>query len=111
MPSVKGLSVGFTLLSAKKLAVTLLGGGGAKIVRPTVAVSATPFDEPVIVTLTVPSAAPLPLVRVRVLVPLVLDGLKDAVTPLGKFDAERVMLPENPLCGVTVMATAPLAPC
>src|ERR1700722_7940021 len=102
MPSVKGLSVGFTLLSAKKLAVTLLGGGGAKIVRPTVAVSATPFDEPVIVTLTVPSAA---------LVPLVLDGLKDAVTPLGKFDAERVMLPENPLCGVTVMATAPLAPC
>jgi hypothetical protein len=111
MPSVIGLSAGFTLLSAKKLAGTEFAGGGAKIVRPTVAVSLILFDEPVTVTLTVPGAAPLLLVKVSVLVPVVLEGLNDAVTPLGKFDAERATLPEKPLWGVTVIVTAPLAPC
>ena len=100
-----------TLFSAKKLAGTAFAGGGAKIVRPTVAVSLMLFDEPVMVTLTVPGAAPLLPVKVSVLVPVVLEGLKDAVTPLGKFDAERVTLPEKPFVGVTVMVTAPLAPC
>jgi hypothetical protein len=63
------------------------------------------------VTLTVPGAALFVLVRVRVLVLLVLEGLKDAVTPLGKFDAERATLPEKPFVCVTVMVTAPLVPC
>jgi hypothetical protein len=69
------------------------------------------FAAPVTVTLTVPGVAPLLLVKVSVLVPVVLKGLKDAVTPLGKVDAERLTLPENPPVGVTVIVTAPLAPC
>src|ERR1700685_1947615 len=110
MPSVMGLSAGLTLFSAKKLAGTAFAGGGAKTVRAPVAVSLILFDEPVTVTLTGPGAALLLLVKVSVLVPVVLEGLKDAVTPLDKFDAERATLPEKPFVGVTVMVTAPLAP-
>ena len=37
----------------------------------------------------------------RVLVLLVLVGLKEAVTPLGSPDAERLTFPEKPLSGLT----------
>src|SRR5215468_4176227 len=46
-------------------------------------------------------------VLVRALVVLV--GLKDAVTPLGKPDADKLTLPLKPFCGVTVMVLVPLA--
>jgi len=50
-----------------------------------------------------PTAAELLAVSVSVLLyPAVVGfGEKDAVTPLGKPDAERVTLPVNPFTGVT----------
>ena len=70
-----------------------------------------PPDAPVMVTVTVPVTAVLLAVSVSVLVLDVLVGLNDAVTPLGKPDADKLTLLLNPPCGVTVMVLAPLAPC
>ena len=70
-----------------------------------------PPDVPVMVTVTVPVAAVLLAVSVNVLVLVVLLGLNDAVTPLGRPDADKLTLPLKPFCGVTVMVLAPLAPC
>jgi hypothetical protein len=67
--------------------------------------------EPVTVTVTVPVAAVLPALNVNVLVFVVLVGLNDAVTPLGKPDADKMTLALKPFCGVTVMVLVPLVPC
>jgi hypothetical protein len=53
-------------------------------------------DVPVMVTVTVPVAAVLLAFSVMVLVPEVLLGLKDAVTPLGSPDANKLTLPLKP---------------
>ena len=63
------------------------------------------------VTVEVPAAAVPLAVSVSVLVAVALVGLKDAVTPLGRPEAERATLPVKPFCGVTVMLLGPLAPC
>jgi len=68
-------------------------------------------DEPVTVTVNVPVVAVLLAVNVNVLVVVVLLGLNDAVTPLGRPDADKPTLPLKPFCGVTVMVLAPLVPC
>jgi hypothetical protein len=68
-------------------------------------------EVPVMVRVTVPVVAELLAVSVNVLVLVVLLGLNEAVTPVGKPDADRVTLPLNPFCGVTVRVLAPLAPC
>jgi len=65
----------------------------------------------VIVTVTVPVAAVLLAVSVNVLVLAVPLGLNDAVTPLGRPEADKPTLPLKPFCGVTVMVLVPLAPC
>ncbi len=70
-----------------------------------------PPDIPVMVTEAVPVTAVLLAVSVNVLVLAVLLGLNDAVTPLGRPDADKPTLPLKPFCGVTVMVLAPLAPC
>jgi hypothetical protein len=70
-----------------------------------------PPDVPVMVTVTVPVAAVPLAVSVNVLVLVVLLGLNDAVTPLGRPDADKLTLPLKPFCGVIVMVLAPLAPC
>lgn len=70
-----------------------------------------PLEVPVTVTFTVPNAAPLVVVKVRMLVLFVLEGSKDAVTPLGRFEADKLTLLEKPFCGVIVIALAPLAAC
>ncbi len=70
-----------------------------------------PPDIPVMVTEAVPVAAVPLAVRVNVLVLVVLLGLNDAVTPLGRPDADKLTLPLKPFCGVTVMVLTPLAPC
>ncbi len=68
-------------------------------------------DVPVMVTVAVPVVtAPLE-VSVNVLVPVVLLGLKEAVTPLGKPEADKLTLPVKPFCGATVIVLAPLLPC
>lgn len=55
-------------------------------------------------------AVPL-AVSVNVLVPVVLVGLKLAVTPLGKPEADKLTELLKPLAGVTVMVLLPLLPC
>ncbi len=62
------------------------------------------------VTVTVPVAAVLPAVSVILLVLAVLLGLNEAVTPLGRPDAEKLTLLLKPFCGVTVIVLFPLAP-
>ena len=68
-------------------------------------------DEPVTVTVTVPVAAVLLAASVNVLVFAVLLGLNDAVTPLGRPDADKLTLLLKPFCGVNVMVLVPLVPC
>src|SRR5713101_7798650 len=68
-------------------------------------------EIPVMVTVTVPVAAVLPAVSVNVLVLAVLLGPNDAVTPLGRPDADKLTLPLKLFCGMTVMVLVPLAPC
>lgn len=67
-------------------------------------------DLPVIVTVTAPVVAVLLAVSVSVLVVVVVDGLNDAVTPLGKPDADKPTLPLKPFCGFTVIVLEPLLP-
>jgi hypothetical protein len=62
------------------------------------------------VTEAVPVVAVLLAVNVKVLVLAVLLGLKEAVTPLGTPDADKLTLPLKPFCGVTVMVLVPALP-
>jgi len=84
---------------------------GAFTVRLSVVVFVNVPDVPVTVTVTVPVAAVALAVKVSVLVVVAGLGLKDAVTPLGKPDAERVTLPLKPFSGVMVTVLVPLLPC
>jgi len=73
-------------------------------------------DVPVTVTVTVPVVAVLLAVKVSVLLLAVLllavlVGLNEAVTPLGRPDADKLTLPLKPFCGVTVMVLVPVVPC
>src|SRR5271166_47039 len=87
--------------------------GGAVTVRLTVVVCTNAPEVPVMVTVVgPPTVAEALAVRVRTLVVLVLVGLNDAVTPLGKVDVTaRLTLPENPPVGLTVIVLVPLPPC
>jgi hypothetical protein len=80
-------------------------------VREIVVVCVKLPDVPVMVTVTVPVVAVPLAVSVKVLVAVAGFGLKDAVTPLGKPEADKLTLPLKPFCGVTVIALAPLFPC
>jgi hypothetical protein len=84
---------------------------GAVTVRLTVVVLIKPATEAVTVTVTVPVAAVLLAASVNVLVLAVLLGLNDAVTPLGRPDADKLTLLLKPFCGVTVMVLVLLVPC
>jgi hypothetical protein len=68
-------------------------------------------DVPEMVTVTVPVAAVLLAVSVKVLVVVAGFAVKEAVTPLGRPDADKVTLPLKPFCGVTVMVLVPAVPC
>ena len=68
-------------------------------------------DTPVTVTVRPPVEAVLLAARVSVLAPVVLPGLKKALTPLGKPDTVKLTFPVKPLWGVTVIDLAPLEPC
>ena len=70
-----------------------------------------PLDVPVTVTVAVPVAAVLLAVSVNTLEEVAGFGLKDAVTPLGKPEAEKVTLPVKPFDGVIVTVLVPLVPC
>ena len=62
------------------------------------------------VTVDVPVVAVLLAVRVNELVVVAEAGLKEAVTPVGRPDADKLTLPVKPLWGVTLMVLEPLAP-
>lgn len=68
-------------------------------------------DLPWMVMVAGPIAATALAVRVNILVLPVGFGLNEAVTPLGKPDADKLTLPVNPFCGVTVIVLEPLVPC
>ena len=69
---------------------------------------------PVIVTVTVPKAAEAEAVRVKVevVVPggVTEAGLKEAVTPVGRLEAEKVTAELKPPVAVTVMVEVPELP-
>jgi hypothetical protein len=66
---------------------------------------------PAMVTFTRPVAAVALAVSVKVLVLVALAGLKIAVTPLGRPDADKLMLLLKPFTGLTVIMLVPLLPC
>jgi hypothetical protein len=70
-------------------------------------------DVPMTVTVKPPGVVVLLAARVSVLVPApaILAGVKAAVTPLGKPEADKLTLPTNPFREVTVIVLAPLDPC
>jgi len=84
--------------------------GPAFTVRAIVVACVRPPDVPVIVTVTLPVVAVLLAVNVSVLVLVVLLGMNDGVTPLGRPEADRLTLPVKPFCGVTVIVLVPLFP-
>ena len=77
-------------------AMVKFGDDAAFTVSETVVVAVKVPDVPVMVTVAFPVVAVLLAVRVSVLLEVVGFVLKAAVTPLGKPDAARVTLPENP---------------
>jgi hypothetical protein len=62
------------------------------------------------VTVDVPVAVPTPTVSIKELVVVAEAGLKDAVTPLGKPDADKLTLPLKPFWGATVIVLEPPNP-
>ena len=68
-------------------------------------------EVPVTVIVVVPAVAAGPAANVRVLVPVVLAGLNDAVTPFGRPDTVKLTLPLKPFCGPTARVLTPLFPC
>lgn len=79
-------------------------------VRARVVVAVRLPEVPVIVTVELPVVAVLLAVSVSTLVPVVGFVPNAAVTPLGKPEAARVTLPENPFTSVTVIVLVPLLP-
>ena len=109
MPSVLGLSVGSTLLRAKKLEGKPTPEVELLMVSDMVVVCVTLPNVPETVTVEVPVAAVELAVNVRVLKVLVLVGLNAAVTPAGSPVAESATAPENDT-SVTVTVALPAEP-
>jgi hypothetical protein len=76
-----------------------------------VAVCVKVADVAVMVTVAGPVVAVLLAVKVSVLVVVAGLVLKEAVTPLGRPEADRVTLLLKPFCGVMVTVLVPVAPC
>ena len=68
-------------------------------------------EVPVMVTVTVPVVAVPLTVSVRVLVLVAGLALNDAVTPLGRPEADKLTWPLKPFCPLTVIVLVPLVPC
>ena len=68
-------------------------------------------EAPVTVTVAVPVVAVLLAVSVSVLVLVVLLGLNEAITPVGRPDADKVTLLLKPFTGFTAIVLVPVAPC
>src|SRR5207249_3811399 len=86
------------------------GGAGAFTVKLMVVVLVRLPDVPVMVMLPVPTVAVLLAASVRVLELVAVLGLKEAVTPLGRPEADRDTLLLKPFAGVMVIVLLPLEP-
>lgn len=80
-------------------------------VRARVVVAVRLPEVPVMVTVAVPVVAVAEAVNVMTLVDVVGLVLNEAVTPLGRPEAESVTLPVNPPTSCTVIVLVPLPPC
>src|SRR5258707_6290058 len=78
------------------------------MVSERVAVLVKVSDVPLMVTVDVPVVAAALAVSVNVLVLVVLFGLNEAVTPLGKPEADKVTLPVKPFSARAVMRPMPM---
>src|SRR5882762_6315423 len=67
-------------------------------------------DLPLTLTLKVPVVAELPTVNVNVLAEAEAFGLKVAVTPVGRLDAEKLTLSVKPRIGLMVIVDVPVLP-
>jgi hypothetical protein len=67
-------------------------------------------EMPVTVMVAGPTVAALETVNVRMLAPVVLEGLKDAVTPAGRPLADKPTDPAKLLMPLTAMVLVPLLP-
>jgi len=83
---------------------------GAFTVKVRVVETVSPPEMPVTVAVTVPAVAELLAVRVRTLDVVAGLGENAAVTPLGRPEAERLTLPENPYSGLIVIVDVPEVP-
>ena len=63
-----------------------------------------------IVSVAGPRVAALLAMRVNELVVVAEAGLKEAVTPVGRPDADKLTLPVKPFSAATVMVLEPLDP-
>jgi|ERR1035441_3565049 hypothetical protein len=86
--------------------------GCGVIVRLIVVVCVSVPEVPMIVTVVGPPTVAVGLaVNVSVLVLLVLVGLNDAVTPLGRVEVTaKLTVPVKPFSGLTVTVLVPLLP-
>src|SRR5271166_1942933 len=84
--------------------------GGAVTVRLTVVVCTNAPEVPVMVTVVgPPTVAEALAVSVRTLLVLVLVGLNEAVTPVGRVEVTaKLTEPLKPLVGLTVIVLVPL---
>ena len=99
-----------TVSEAGDALMVKFGLAAALTVSAKVVVATRLPDVPVMVTVAFPVVAEALAVSVSVLVVAVGFGLNTAVTPLGKPEAARLTLPENPPWSVTVMVLVPPAP-
>jgi hypothetical protein len=84
-------------------------GGGFRVSEIVVVLDKL-FDVPVMVTVAGPVVAVLVAVSANVLALVVLLGLNDALTPVGRPEADKLTLPLKPLSGLMEMVLVPLAP-
>ena len=82
-----------------------------EIVSAIVVVCDSEPDVPVMVTVFAPVAAVELAVKVTVLVVVALAGLNEAVTPVGRPDADNATDPLKPLTLAMVTVLEPVAPC
>jgi hypothetical protein len=68
-------------------------------------------EVPEMVTVAVPVVAVLLTVKVKVLVVVAGLALNDAVTPLGRPDADKAIAPLKPFRALTVIVLVPVFPC
>ena len=104
------MSVGSTLLSAKKLEGIPPPEVELLMVSARVVVWVTLLTFPEMVTVDVPVAVVELTVKLRVHWVLVLVGLKEAVAPEGRPDADSVTAPEK-ATSLTVTVALPAEPC